>query len=86
MLHQMMCSSPGFFISPEGSWLSAASSHLSDANLHAVQCLSTLRKAPDSQAFSTMVFLFLNRFYFNRSFPFKCQFLYFLQLFIQMQQ
>ena len=41
----MMCSSPGFFISPEGAWLSAASSHLSDANLHAVQCLSTLRKA-----------------------------------------
>jgi len=82
----MMCSSPGFFISPEGAWLSTALSHLSDANLHAVQCLSTLRKAPDPQAFSTMVFLFLNRFYFNRPFPFKCQFLYFLQLFIQMQQ
>ena len=60
LLRQMMCSSPGFFILPEGSWLSAALSHLSDANLHAAQCLSALRKAPDSQAFSTMVFLFLN--------------------------
>ena len=60
LLRQMMCSSPGFFISPEGVWLSTALPHLSDANLHAAQYLSALRKAPDSRAFFTMVFPFLN--------------------------